>query len=75
MVLADTGILAATWIKTWSIRQLLKSTSIDETRSSMSLSGLILRDGESPHPFLCRTEIDLKLLGTVYFVFVDLSFR
>lgn len=44
-IAADAIVLAATWIRTWSILQVAKSTHVDRGQSRITLSGLLLRDG------------------------------
>ncbi len=45
-IAADAVVLVATWIRTWSILRVAKSANVDAGRSNITLSGLLLRDGE-----------------------------
>jgi len=63
-IAADAAILAATWMKTWSIHRGLKSANItvDVGRSRISLPELLIRDGTLYFGALfCLNVIDLAL--------------
>jgi len=70
-IIADTAILIATLIKTWSIRQQLKQTVIHEGQSGISLSGLILRDGAWYFAALLGLNIAVLVFAVSPSVFID----
>jgi len=70
-ITADLIILAATWIKTWSIHRVTKSTNIGTGQSTASLSGLLLRDGTVYFATLLCLNITALVLDTTPQVLVN----
>jgi len=63
-LVADASVVFATWIKMWSIHRIVKSTNINVGKSSVSLSGLLLRDGTVYFIALLLLNISCLILDT-----------
>jgi len=68
---ADAMVLIATWIKTWSIHRVIKSTSNDAGHSNMYLSRLLMRDGTIYFVVLLGLDISALVLDTTPNVIVN----
>lgn len=69
-IVADAMILAAMWMKTWSIHQVMKSTRIDAGQPKVSLSGLLIRDGTIYFVVLLCLNICMLVLTTIPQAFI-----